>query len=323
MKKEVLEGKMVEDGLNDVLTKVLGKPEHGGRVRGQGSNVRQSVYFDLPRKKKARCMDEMIREGVQKFMAEETPKIIKERDAYWAAEMEKLKAEFLAKAGHGASPNIFSQQASCSQSKSETGVIKELDTPKTVKKQLYGENDGAVHEEKKSGNVVFDVEEVVEVIFEADNKVVSEHDTGVEVVKENKAEEEKVTGPGSSECQLAIGSLRNVVAYANIVEVPVVEGLEQTIHGVRLGEENARVSITRVIQSDATIPFPIGEEIVNVQQAMGTFIAWPRDLIVAGNSSSTPVLRTPVLSAPKVIKRCLIILIEFKFVYLICLFLQF
>ena len=38
-------------------------------------------------------MDEKILEKVQKFMAVETPKIIKEIDEYWAGEIEKLKAE--------------------------------------------------------------------------------------------------------------------------------------------------------------------------------------------------------------------------------------
>lgn len=37
----------------------------------------------------------MKREGVQKYMAEETPRIISERDTFLAAEMEKLKAELL------------------------------------------------------------------------------------------------------------------------------------------------------------------------------------------------------------------------------------
>ena len=83
---------MLFRSVTDVLTMALGKPEHGGRVRGQGIHVKQSVYFDLPRQKKARTMDEKICERVQNFMAEETPKIIKARDAFWAAEMEKLRA---------------------------------------------------------------------------------------------------------------------------------------------------------------------------------------------------------------------------------------
>ncbi|XP_074378405.1 uncharacterized protein LOC141719944 [Apium graveolens] len=77
LKKKVKEGELVEEGRNDVLTMALGKPEHGGRVRGQGSHVKQSIYFDLPRQKKSRTIEERIHEGVKNFMAEETPKIIK------------------------------------------------------------------------------------------------------------------------------------------------------------------------------------------------------------------------------------------------------
>lgn len=97
---------------------VIGSPEHAGRVRGQGSHVKQSVYFDLPRQKRARIIDERIREGVQKFMAEETLNIIQERDAFWAAQMEKFKAEYLAKVvGIVDSLNIGSQHVSCSISR--------------------------------------------------------------------------------------------------------------------------------------------------------------------------------------------------------------
>ena len=51
MKKKVHDGDLTEVGTDDVLTKVLGNPEHRGRVRGQGSYVKQSVYFNLPKKK--------------------------------------------------------------------------------------------------------------------------------------------------------------------------------------------------------------------------------------------------------------------------------
>ncbi|XP_074359751.1 uncharacterized protein LOC141699833 [Apium graveolens] len=79
------------------------------------------------------------------------------------------------------------------------------------------------------------------------------------------------------------------------VEVRVREGHEKTIHGVSLGEKNARVSITKVIQGNAKIPFPIGDEILTVQEAMGTFIAWPRNMIIAGNNGIT----SHVLAAKK------------------------
>lgn len=52
MKKKVSSGEVTEEGTDVVLTKVLGNPEHRGRVRGQGSYVKQSVYFNLPRQKR-------------------------------------------------------------------------------------------------------------------------------------------------------------------------------------------------------------------------------------------------------------------------------
>ncbi|MDV3191325.1 MAG: hypothetical protein Q8832_02730 [Candidatus Phytoplasma australasiaticum] len=55
-------------------------------------------------------------------MAEETPKIIKERDAFWAAEFEKYNVHS-SKNGvqHDGSPKPNSQQASC-HSKGEVDV---------------------------------------------------------------------------------------------------------------------------------------------------------------------------------------------------------
>ncbi|XP_074351777.1 uncharacterized protein LOC141690921 [Apium graveolens] len=93
--------------------------------------------------------------------------------------------------------------------------------------------------------------------------------------------------------KVAVGSLNNIVSFTKIDEVPVIDGHEQTIHGVRLGEKNARVLITQVIEGNAKIPFPIGDESVCVQKAMGTFIAWPRDLIAGGNNSTIHVFSAP------------------------------
>lgn len=72
-----------------MLKMALGKPKHAGRVRDRGSHVKQSVYFDLPRQKRTRTIDERIHEGVKKFMAEETPKIIQERDAIWLVKLKR------------------------------------------------------------------------------------------------------------------------------------------------------------------------------------------------------------------------------------------
>ena len=86
---------MVEEGVDDVLTKVLGNPEHRGRVRGQGSHVKQSVYFSLPRQKKAKSIDDRIREGVQKFMEEEASKLFKREMHFGLLKWKGLKRNYL------------------------------------------------------------------------------------------------------------------------------------------------------------------------------------------------------------------------------------
>ena len=96
MKKRVIDGEVKEEGTNDVLTKVLGKPEHSRQVCGQGSGVKQLIYFDLLRKK-GKSIDEKIQEGIQKFMTEETSRIVQERDAFWAKEKEKIRASLCGK----------------------------------------------------------------------------------------------------------------------------------------------------------------------------------------------------------------------------------
>jgi hypothetical protein len=78
---------------------------------------------------------------------------------------------------------------------------------------------------------------------------------------------------------LALGSINNIVAIASIVEVNI-DCSKQTIHGAPLGEGNVRVSIVRPLVPEAKLPFPIKDEIMTVKDAVGTCIAWPRELIV-------------------------------------------
>ena len=56
-----------------------------------------------------------------------------------------------------------------------------------------------------------------------------------------------------------------------------------------LGKENARVSITHVIKGAVEIPFPINDDIRTVEEAVATFIAWPRNLLQEVKASSAPV----------------------------------
>lgn len=62
-----------------------------------------------------------------------------------------------------------------------------------------------------------------------------------------------------------------VVAQAKILGD--VQG--QMLHNVPLGSDKVKVSISVPLIPYAAIPFPL-EEIWNVEQAVGTYIAWPR-----------------------------------------------
>ena len=79
---------------------------------------------------------------------------------------------------------------------------------------------------------------------------------------------------------MALEAGGNIVAYGKIIDVGV-QSSKQVIHGVALGEENVRVEIVGIVVHDAKIPIPVSDnEIVTVTDALGSFIPWPRHLIV-------------------------------------------
>ena len=53
-----------------------------------------------------------------------------------------------------------------------------------------------------------------------------------------------------------------------------------TCHGIPLGDENMRVSIYAAIEEKALIPIPVIDEIHTVKQAMGSWVMWPKNLII-------------------------------------------
>ncbi|KAL8089261.1 hypothetical protein AgCh_038888 [Apium graveolens] len=212
--------------------------------------------------------------------------------------MEKLRAEILKKpVQQDGSPKHTSQQASCHSDDGDIGV-KNLYTPEAAKKKIPVEKEGVVQKFKMIDTLFIDFAEECE-----DTQKVAGEDERVRFFEEKTCEQVKVNTLDNSLMKLVVGSLSNIVACARIDEVVVPEGGEQTIHGVRLGEENARVSITQVIQGNAKIPFPIGDEIVTVEQAVGTFIPWPRSLITSGNSNTSNVLSAPKKGKKKKIKK--------------------
>ena len=51
-------------------------------------------------------------------------------------------------------------------------------------------------------------------------------------------------------------------------------------HGYAMGDDKLRVSIHTAIEEKALIPFPVGDEIKTVKQAMGSWVMWPKNLII-------------------------------------------
>lgn len=92
MKKQVSDGEVTTCGTDDVLTKVLGNPEHHGRVRGIGGHVKPTAYFNLP-KHRRKTIEDRIREGCKKFIEEETEKLVAKERAHWAERLMRLEAK--------------------------------------------------------------------------------------------------------------------------------------------------------------------------------------------------------------------------------------
>ena len=72
-------------------------------------------------------------------------------------------------------------------------------------------------------------------------------------------------------------SRENKVAFGMIFED---EKMNESIHGVPMPKGCIRVSVDGAIQGDALIPVPIRGEIENVNQAIGSQVAWPLDLVI-------------------------------------------
>lgn len=86
---------------------------------------------------------------------------------------------------------------------------------------------------------------------------------------------------GPKKCELAVETIENKVAFGLLFDD---ENMNKSIHGVALQPGCARVSVDGAIQGDALIPIPIKGEIETVDQAVGSYVSWPRDLIILPNA---------------------------------------
>ncbi|VFQ81454.1 unnamed protein product [Cuscuta campestris] len=257
LREQVCSGVLTEEGDDDVLTKALGKPEHGGRVRGQGMHVRKAVYFNLPRSKKQKTqttVDEQVKEGVRQLLAEEVNNIVASRDAFWMAEIEKLKSEIWKK--QGSSPAVPSQEASCSPKFREGGQNQQV-----AMKNLKDSFDAELEPLRENNDIGDECNHILSVAEHVDEK---QHEKDRE---NNEREDQEID---TVEKLVEVGGLK-VYGFSRMDDL--------TLHGEKLGEEYAKVSITEAIK-DVDIPVPIPGEVLTVEQAKGTFVAWPKELIV-------------------------------------------
>lgn len=72
-------------------------------------------------------------------------------------------------------------------------------------------------------------------------------------------------------------SIDNVVAFGLVYED---EELNNSVHGAPMQAGCIRVSVDGIINGDALVPVPVHGEIEKVHQAVGSQLAWPRDLVI-------------------------------------------
>ncbi|KAK1383971.1 hypothetical protein POM88_021706 [Heracleum sosnowskyi] len=220
---EVVDPELVEDtllekqskgefspcGSEDVLTKALETPEHSGRVRGVGSFVTPSMFFNLPTGKRCRITKaELLARDRERDAELEKAKQEMERTRQ---EMERTREEMVQALKAMGLANIpspkLSEMASCGQKVASPSVVKDLD----------------------------------QLLVDDDDCVPIKH-----IPPENK-------GPRKSWI--------------------------------------ARVSVDGPIKGDALIPIPVVGEIETVDQAVGSHVSWPRDLIIINAPSDAKTRR--------------------------------
>ncbi|PRQ55540.1 hypothetical protein RchiOBHm_Chr1g0325711 [Rosa chinensis] len=83
----------------------MGNPEHAGKIRGVGANVKQATYFHLPKHLK-QSVEATVRLTVQKIMEQEREKILVEEWAIWEERLKKIEAKLNGKVVENDSPKV-------------------------------------------------------------------------------------------------------------------------------------------------------------------------------------------------------------------------
>ncbi|KAL8113768.1 hypothetical protein AgCh_020895 [Apium graveolens] len=207
------------------------------RVRGVGSFVNPSTYFNLPKGK-----DKKSR--VSKAEFEQTKNDFEKRNEDLMLQIAELKNTMkeMASAAKLHSP-MLSDKASC----------------------RVEEKEGVAEMKQKCGLTV-----VRELMVENNNG------NGDDYVDINHFD----PPPGKKDprkYELAVDVIENKVAFGMVFSE---DGMSMLVHGVPLEPGYARVQVDGTIKEDASVPVPIAGEIETVRQVVGSFVAWPKNLII-------------------------------------------
>ncbi|KAI3982271.1 hypothetical protein MKX01_037804, partial [Papaver californicum] len=55
---------------------------------------------------------------------------------------------------------------------------------------------------------------------------------------------------------------------------------KEKVHNVELGEGNCHVLVLSAKDLESLVPIPHEDEIVTIKDALGTYVAWPKKLVV-------------------------------------------
>ncbi|CAN6695440.1 unnamed protein product [Malus baccata var. baccata] len=293
--KAVEDGTLRTSGSNDILTIALETPEYSGRVRGVGTGISHKLYFKTPRCKTQSSQQQMMQTHLeqQSLHIEELNKkfnlIASLLTPDQLSKMQELVQSNLVQSNH------ISEKASCTakKEKNETSTekVKQGDLVEIMSKKRAKHDDvleimskKRVKQNVSKSTKTMDKIEAMKVkqkdmqeisdlnIMEKTNKIANSNKKESDIKKYFK-------------CKLAIDTASNIVAYGSVIP------LDGPIHGVPLGPMNLRVSIDVAIKEDALLPIPSCEA-VNIKQAIGSHVAWPRHLVVTNDESRTnPPLR--------------------------------
>lgn len=235
-------GEFIQSGSSDVLTAALETPEHSGRVLGVGSFVSPSTFFNMPKGKRTRVRkDELL--ARDKKRDEEFERRTQEFDKITenlTKEIAELKALITASNHH--SP-MLSDKASCREEKEQS------------------------------------LEEEMKLKFKpvAAKELMAEIDSGNDCVYIDPITPPPPKIKGPRQCELAVDNIDNKLAFCVVFD----EGdMSTSVHRVPLKSGCLRVSVDGSIKPDALVPVPIAGEIEMVYQAVGSYLAWPQDLII-------------------------------------------